>query len=112
MGATGATGATGPQGPAGVGISGLVEARHGCFNAAGSVVAGTGFTVGVVGKVYTVSFTNAMGVANYTLVMDARASTGRSLAMGASTAASNAVLTVGWTEATETVSSICFMAAR
>jgi hypothetical protein len=90
----------------------MTEARHGCFNAAGTVVAGSGFTVGVVGKVYTVTYGAAMGASSYTLVMDARASTGRSLAMGATTAASNAVLTVGWTEATETVSSICFMAAR
>jgi hypothetical protein len=100
------------MGPAGSGINGMTEARHGCFNGAGTVVAGTGFTVGVVDKVYTVTFGAAMAAAPYTLVMDARASTGRSLAMGATTSTSNAVLTVGWTEATETVSSICFMAAR
>ena len=111
-GVKGDKGDTGLVGPAGSGINGMTEARHGCFNATGTVLAGTGFTVGVVGKVYTVTYGTAMGVANYTLVMDARASTGRSLAMGATTTTSNAVLMVGWTEATETVSSICFMAAR
>jgi len=90
----------------------MTEARHGCFSGAGTVLAGSGFSVGVAGKVYTVTYGSAMGASSYTLVMDARSSTGRSLAMGATTAAGSAVMTVGWFEATESVSSICFMAAR
>ena len=111
-GSQGPAGATGATGPAGSGINGLTEARHGCFNGAGTVLRGTGFTVAVSANVYTVTYGSAMGNATYTVMMDARTNSGRSLAMGTTSSTTSAVFTVGWLEATESVASICFMAAR
>ncbi|MEZ5643047.1 MAG: hypothetical protein R3E70_13595 [Burkholderiaceae bacterium] len=120
QGPTGATGAqgpvgplgpTGPQGPAGSGIVGLTEVRHGCFNGAGAPQTGSGYTVSRSGNSYTVTFATGMG-GTYSLMMDGRASNGRSLAMGATTTAGGATLNVNWLEATESVASICFLAAR
>ncbi len=117
-GATGTTGATGlqgpvgPQGPAGTSVPGLAEARHGCFNGSGVRISGSDYSVVRAGNQYTVSFTPALAGAPISLLMDARANNGRSLAMGATTTATNAVLAVTWLEATESVASICFLAAR
>lgn len=113
QGNTGSQGPIGPVGPAGSGIAGLTEARHGCFSAAGVVTRGTGFNVSVANTVYTVTYTTALGSDNYTLITDARANNGRSLAVGASSlTTTSSVLTLGWLDANETVTSVCFMAAR
>ena len=112
QGAVGPAGPPGAQGPAGSGITGLTEARHGCFSGAGAVITGSGYSVTRAGSQYTVSFSPALAGAPISLLLDARASNGRSLAMGGVTTAANAVLNVGWLEATESVASICFLAAR
>ena len=112
QGPAGPQGPTGPQGPAGTSVTGLVEARHGCFNGSGGIISGSGYSVSRTANQYTVNFTPALAGVPISLLMDARANNGRSLGMGATTTAASAVLTVTWLEATENVGSICFLAAR
>ena len=112
QGAPGPIGPMGPPGPAGSGITGLTEARHGCFSGAAAVISGSGYSVARAGSQYTVNFSPALGGTPISLLIDARASNGRSLAMGGVTTAASAVLNVGWLEATESVATICFLAAR
>ena len=112
QGPVGPQGPTGPQGPAGTSVTGLVEARHGCFNGSGGIISGSGYSVSRTANQYTVNFTPALAGGPISLLMDARANNGRSLGMGATTTAASAVLTVTWLEATENVGSICFLAAR
>ena len=112
QGPVGPQGPTGPQGPAGTSVTGLVEARHGCFNGSGGIISGSGYSVSRTANQYTVNFTPALAGVPISLLMDARANNGRSLGMGATTTAASAVLTVTWLEATENVASICFLAAR
>ena len=111
-GAIGPQGPVGPQGPAGTSVTGLVEARHGCFNGSGGIISGSGYSVSRTANQYTVNFTPALAGVPISLLMDARANNGRSLGMGATTTAASAVLAVTWLEATENVASICFLAAR
>ncbi|MFO1178919.1 MAG: hypothetical protein U1E79_11320 [Ottowia sp.] len=111
VGPPGPIGLQGPIGPAGSGITGLSEVRHGCFDRTGAILSGSGYNVALSGTTYTVSYTTPLGGAA-SFIMDARASSGRSLAVGATTGVNGAVLAVGWLEANETVSSICFLAAR
>ena len=112
QGPTGLQGPIGPQGAPGASVSGLAEVRHGCFNGAAGVVSGAGYSVARAANVYTISFSTAMAVRAYTVVLDARANNGRSLALGALTDTGGVTVTVGWLEASESVASICFVAAR
>ena len=139
-GATGATGATGPQGPkgdtgdrglvgpagpqgvigaqgvpgaAGASVTGVAEARQGCFGPTANVLSGSNYSVSAAGKVFTVTFNPVMGSAPFTVLMDGRASNGRSLAMGASNTSPNGVVfNVGWVDSAEAIGSICFIAIR
>ena len=115
-GAQGPQGIQGIQGPAGTGgVTGLAEVRHGCFAADRSVISGTGYAVAVNNGVYTVTFTPALGAGNYTLMLDARTSTGRALAVttGGDVNA-GLTFTPGWLAADgpETIARICFVLAR
>lgn len=112
QGPVGPQGPTGPQGPAGTSVTGLVEARHGCFNGSGGIISGSGYSVSRTANQYTVNFTPALAGVPISLLMDARANNGRSLGIGATATAASAVLAVTWLEATENVGSICFLAAR
>ena len=112
QGPVGPQGPAGPHGPAGTSVTGLVEARHGCFNGSGGIISGSGYSVSRTANQYTVNFTPALAGVPISLLMDARANNGRSLGMGATTTAASAVLAVTWLEATENVASICFLAAR
>ena len=115
-------GVQGPQGVpgtpgagGGAGIVGLTETRHGCFKADKSITSGTGYTVAQNGGSYTITFNPALGTGNYTLMVDARTSTGRALAVTDSgDLATGMVLTPGWLAADgpETIARICFMLAR
>ena len=92
---------------------GLAEARHGCFKADKTITSGADYTVAQSGANYTVTFSPALGAGNYTLMLDARTSTGRALAVTESgNPAAGLVLTPGWLEATESIARICFMLAR
>ena len=116
QGPAGPQGATGPVGPGGgAGVLGLTETRHGCFKADRTIVSGTGYTVAQNGGSYTITFNPALGTGNYTLMVDARTSTGRALAVTDSgDLATGMVLTPGWLAADgpETIARICFMLAR
>lgn len=114
-GAQGVQGIQGLQGPPGAGgVTGLAEVRHGCFDAVGTVVSGSGYSVGVAPGVYTVSFNPAVGAGNYSLMLDGRTSTGRALALASGgNPGSGITLAPGWLDAGgETISRICFMLAR
>lgn len=114
-GAQGTQGIQGLQGPPGAGgVSGLTEVRHGCFDAAGNVTSGTGFSAGLASGVYTVSFNPAVGAGTYSLMLDGRTSTGRALALASGgNPGAGITLTPGWVDAGgESISRICFMLAR
>jgi len=111
----GAQGPQGLQGPPGAGgVTGMTEVHHGCFDAAGSVASGTGYSVALVNTVFTVTFNPALGAGNYTVLLDGRTSTGRALALTAGGNPSTGLtLAPGWLDAGgETIQSICFMLAR
>ena len=64
---------------------------------------------------YTVTFTPALGAGNYTLLLDARTSSGRALAVAtAGDVVAGLRFTPGWLAADgpETIARICFMLAR
>ena len=115
-GAQGAVGATGPQGPAGATLTGLAEVRHGCFNKDAVAVSGAGYSVAKdAGGTFAVSFAPALGAGDYTLLLDARTSTGRALAVNTTGDVNTGmVFTPGWLAADgpETIARICFMLAR
>jgi hypothetical protein len=114
-GAQGAQGIQGIQGPAGAGgVTGLTEVRHGCFDAAGNVATGTGYSVGWASGVYTVTFNPAVGAGTYSLMLDGRTSTGRALALASGgNPGAGITLTPGWVDAGgETIQRICFWLAR
>jgi hypothetical protein len=50
--------------------------RHGCFNAAGAIASGSGYSVTLNSGVYTPSFDPAPGAGSYSLLLDGRTSTG------------------------------------
>lgn len=114
-------GALGPQGPKGDtgpsgsgGVTGMTEVRHGCFQANTTPISGAGYAVGLSGGVYTVTFNPALGAGNYTLLLDGRTSTGRSLAVAqGGSVGTGLTFTPGWLDAGgETIDRICFMLAR
>lgn len=118
-GATGATGATGPKGDPGTGggasVVGLAETRHGCFSADRTVLSGAGYTVTLNGSTYTTTFDPALSTGAYTLLLDARTSTGRALAVTTGgDRTTTLTFTPGWLAADgpETIARICFMLAR
>lgn len=121
-GDSGATGPVGPQGPAGpqgaagapgASLTGAAEIRQGCFASNGTVVSGSNYTVAANGKIFTVTFNPVFAGTPFTVLADGRASNGRALALtwGATTAA-GMVLTAGWVDPNESITSICFIAAR
>lgn len=114
-GAQGVQGVQGIQGPPGAGgVSGVTEVHHGCFDAAGTVASGSGYSVALASGVYTVSFSPAVGAGNYSLMLDGRTSTGRALALASGGNPSAGItLTPGWLDAGgETIQRICFWLAR
>ena len=116
-GAQGLQGLPGEKGDpgTGAGVSGLAEARHGCFAADKTVLSGTGYAVDLTGNVYTVTFAPPAGAGNYTLLLDARTSTGRALAIATGgSPGTGLTFTPGWLAADgpETIERICFMLAR
>lgn len=115
QGPQGQQGPQGVQGPIGGGITGLAEMRHGCFKADRTVLSGAGYAVAFGGGVYTVTFNPALGAGSYTLLVDARTSTGRALAVtDGGSPATGLTLTPGWLaqDGPETIWRICFMLAR
>lgn len=112
IGPQGAPGPMGPAGPPGADVVGLSELRHGCFDGDGVPLSGAGYTVThSQPQQYVVSFDAVMGDA-YGLFIDARASNGRSLAALTTQNVGGVTVQIGWLEATETVSKICFIAIR
>ncbi len=112
MGAPGPMGPMGPAGPPGADVAGLSELRHGCFDGDGVPLSGVGYAVThSQPQQYVVSFDVAMGAA-YGLFIDARASNGRSLAALTTQNVGGVTVQIGWLEATETASKICFIAIR
>jgi hypothetical protein len=94
---------------------GLAETRHGCFSAAATPVSGAGYAVALANGIYSVTFNPALGAGNYTLLMDARTSTGRALAVTTGGDVTTALtFAPGWLAADgpETIARICFMLAR
>lgn len=115
QGPRGLDGPQGPQGPAGAGgVTGLAEVRHGCFQANASVTSGSGYTAALNAGVYTVTFAPALGAGSYTLMLDARTSTGRALAITTGGDVDTGLTFIpGWLDAGgETIGRICFMLAR
>jgi hypothetical protein len=114
-GAQGAQGIQGIQGPAGPGgVTGLTEVRHGCFDAAGNITSGAGFSAGLASGVYTVSFNPAVGAGTYSLMLDGRTSTGRALALASGgNPGAGITLTPGWLDQSgESIQRVCFWLAR
>lgn len=66
------------------------------------------------GGAYTTTFNPPLGAGNYTLLLDARTSTGRALAVTTTGDVNTGmVFTPGWLDAGgETIARICFMLAR
>lgn len=114
QGVQGATGPMGPAGPAGSGggTTGLTTVVHGCFDGSLTSVNGTGYTVSRNGSNYTIGFTNAFNSTSYSLLVDARTSTGRSRAITSTGKTTNGTTwSAGWLDTIETQGSMCFVAA-
>lgn len=112
-GAIGSVGPTGPMGPAGSGVSGLSAVRHGCFDANPTVLSGLQFNVGKSDNQFALQFQPPLQSAAYTLLLDGRSSTGRSVALtAAQRTAAGVNVNGGWLEATETLAYICFVAVQ
>ncbi len=126
IGPMGPQGLTGATGPAGTGVTGLTEVRHGCFSdttpsatTAPTVLSGAGYSVTKPSAgSYAVTLTPAMAGADYTVLLDSRASTGRSVALtAAAKTAGSITLARGWLAADAggelaNPLHLCFMLAR
>lgn len=89
--------------------------RHGCFGADRTTLSGTDYAVALNGGTYTVTFTPALGAGAYSLLVDARTSTGRALAVTDGAAPPPASPSPpGWLaqDGPETITRICFLLAR
>ncbi|MGV8804794.1 MAG: hypothetical protein ACWA6Y_07515 [Polaromonas sp.] len=110
-GVQGLQGPIGPQGPKGDSASS--QTVHGCFSGAAASASGTGYTATRTNNSYSLSFTGlTMSNTNYTLLIDARTSTGRAWAIGAVKVTNGMTLTGGWLDSAETLGQICFFAAE